>query len=82
MSDQISVSVEPPNLLVEVELAPALGATMELSYDLVDILNFEGENADEVEIIDSHWHGIVLEGPENETHHIDLRDVDELTDDD
>ena len=81
MSDGFSVSIEPPNLLVEVELAPALGATMELEYDLADILNFEGEDAEDIEIIDSHWHGIVLKGPENETHHIDLRDVDELNDD-
>lgn len=81
MSDPFSVSIEPPNLLVEVELAPALGATMELSYDLADVLNFEGEDAEGIEIIDSHWHGIVLEGPENETHHIDLRQVDEINDD-
>lgn len=78
---EFDVSLQPPDLVVELTLPPT-GITMELSYDLVDVLDFEGEDADEVEIIDSHWHGIVVEGPDGETHHIDLREVEELQQED
>lgn len=77
-SDLFDIKIAPPNLVVEMDV---VGSTLQLEYDLVDLINFEGADAEDIEIIDSHWHGIVLEGPENETHHIDLRDVDELNDD-
>jgi hypothetical protein len=73
-SKHVDVSIDPPNIVVEVELGPPLNASMELEYDLKDIIDI-GDDDDDVEIVDSHWHGIVLEGPDGETHHIDLRDV-------
>lgn len=68
------VRIEPPELIVEVSIGPNDSVSMELSYNLKDVLNIESKN---IEIIDSHWHGIVLDTPEG-TEHMDLRDVDEL----
>lgn len=72
--DEMEVSVQPPNLAVEVPMAEPMSATLELEYDLKDILRFEGDSED-IEVIDTHWHGIVIAGPDDQTHHIDLRDI-------
>ena len=74
---EFDVSIQPPDLVVELTLPPT-GITMELSYDLKEVLDFEGEDAEEITIVDSHWHGIVVENPDGETHHVDLRELDEI----
>lgn len=71
-SDTVDIQIDPPHLVVELEIVT--GAVMELEYDLVDILDVQADG-EEVEVIDAHWHGIVLEGPDGETHHVDLREV-------
>ena len=74
-TDEMDVSIDPPHLVVEVPMTAPMDATMELEYELDEVLQFDSE---EVSIVDSHWHGVVVEGPDGETEHIDLRDVREL----
>lgn len=75
MDSTLDVSIEPPNMVVEVSVSGFEGLSFTLEYDLKDILEIEVEDGD-VEIIDTHWHGIVLDTPDG-TEHIDLRDIQE-----
>lgn len=73
MSDNIDITIRPPHMVVEVQLPGHDSLSCELEYDLVDIIDFSGDG--DIDIIDSHWHGIVLEDGDGETHHVDLRDL-------
>ena len=76
-SDRFDARIEPPNLVVEVSLSPFSGVMFEAKYDLAEVLDIEGEDGD-FEVIDSHWHGLIVEGPDGETEHVDLRELNEL----
>lgn len=75
-NDLFDIELRPPHLVVEVNISEDSGLSFELEYELVEILDIAVEDEEEVEIIDAHWHGIVIEDPEGETHHIDLRELD------
>ena len=66
---RITTEIDWPQFIVDIEIRP--GVSMELEYDLDDILTVEGD-VTVVEIVDS---GVVLEDAEGETHHIDMRDL-------
>jgi hypothetical protein len=78
--DMFEVSIEPPNLVVEVQLAPSGDLTATLTYDLKEVFDISTDS-ENIGIIDTHWHGIVLEAPDGETHHIDMRELNETSDD-
>jgi hypothetical protein len=81
-AENMDVRVDPPHLIVDVPLAGAMeGASMELEYELDEVLQIDGDHED-VTVLDAHWHGLVVEDSDGETEHIDLRDVKELNGED
>lgn len=82
MSDDANIRVELdlPELIVIMDLD--FGMEAEIRYHLADVIDIVSDETAEIEIVDVHWHGIVLADSDNETHHIDLRDLQEEHDGD
>lgn len=73
-NDAIDVKVEPPHLVIDIELSAPMSDSLRLEYDLDEVIEINTPDDGDVTIVDSHWHGVVVEGPDD-THHIDLREV-------
>jgi len=74
----MDVVIDPPHMRVEMSLGGSLDGTVQSEYELEEIVSF----GEDVTIVDSHWHGVVLEGPESETEHVDLREFSDMVDTD
>jgi len=75
----MDVVIDPPHMRVEMSLGGSLDGAIEAKYALEEVVSFGGED---VSVVDSHWHGVVLEGPEGETEHVDLREFSDIVDPD
>lgn len=71
--DPFEIRIDPPDLVVDLELAEGFEATFE--YPLDEILEIDAD--EDVEIISSDETGVVLE-VDGETEHIDLRELGDV----